>query len=423
MVSSLVDQIITREWCNLRTRINLIGSSNLPYPKAAAISSLPFQSIPAEGWPGSRYFPGCEEVDNVEKYLQEMAKILFSLDDNYSVNFQPYSGTQANQIVYNAVLEPGDAVLAMSIKSGGHVSHSEFIRKYFRPLRYETDASGLIDYDKVSELALRHHPKLIIAGSSSFPRAIDYRRFSEIAKSVGSLFMADIAHTAGYVAAGLHPSPVGCADFITFTTFKTIRGPRGGGVIYRESYKDRILKSLFPTTQGAPIFPSMLAKAAALEQLLSSDYVSYAKRVICLARQLAEALAEVGLDIATGGTDGHLVLSTVLAPERGYEVEQRLAAQKILVNRNVLAKDPGPAHRPSGIRLGTLYITSLGYAPEVATKLFSELANIIVRRRRYLSADINAYHAEQTSKYIQEVVEARLSLGPAQGHGTKWGSK
>ncbi|HEY4485784.1 MAG TPA: serine hydroxymethyltransferase [Nitrospiria bacterium] len=316
----------------------------------------------AEGLPGKRYYGGCEFVDVVETLAIERARRLFGVDH---VNVQPHSGTQANMAVYLAVLKPGDVILSMSLSHGGHLSHghpANFSGSLYRPIFYGVSReTGRIDYDEVDRLAREHRPRLIVSGASAYPRTFDFKRLREIADGCGALLMADIAHIAGLVAAGLHPSPVPYADFVTTTTQKTLRGPRGGMVMCRAQHAKAIDKAVFPGIQGGPLMHVIAAKAVAFKEALAPSFRTYQRQILANAQALAESLQTRGFRLFSGGTDNHLLLVDLsLKNVTGKEAESALDRAGITVNKNAIPFDEKPPTVTSGIRLGTPCVTSRG---------------------------------------------------------------
>jgi len=313
----------------------------------------------AEGYPGRRYYGGCEYADVVENLAIQRAKELFGAEH---VNVQPHSGTQANMAVYMSVLKPGDRILGLSLNHGGHLSHG--VKVNFSGMLYETffygvdRETGLIDYDEVRRLAKKHRPKLILAGASSYSRIIDFKTLSEIAREVDAYFMADIAHIAGLIATGIHPSPIPYADFVTSTTHKTLRGPRGGMIMCRAEYAKTIDKMIFPGIQGGPLVHVIAAKAVAFKEAMSPEFKRYQLQVIKNAKELADAMMERGMKVISGGTDTHLFLVDLTDKGiTGKEAEEALDAAGITVNKNTIPYDEKPATVTSGIRLGTPIVT------------------------------------------------------------------
>lgn len=316
----------------------------------------------AEGYPGARYYGGCEFVDRVERLARSRANRLF---DSEHANVQPHSGSQANMAVYLSVLQNGDTIMGMDLSHGGHLTHGSpvsFSGKIYNPLFYGLHPeTQRIDYDQVRDLAQKHKPKIIIAGASAYPRRIDFSLFKDIAQGVGAYFMVDMAHIAGLVAVGLHPSPVGQADFITSTTHKTLRGPRGGLILCSEEYGAKLDKSVFPGTQGGPLMHIIAAKAVAFEEALRPDFAAYQKQVVVNAHVLAEALMGYGFDLVSGGTDNHLILIDLTAKGiTGLDAERALGEAGIVANKNTVPFDKKGPKITSGLRLGTPALTTRG---------------------------------------------------------------
>lgn len=316
----------------------------------------------AEGYPGARYYGGCEFVDRVERLARSRANRLF---DSEHANVQPHSGSQANMAVYLSVLQNGDTIMGMDLSHGGHLTHGSpvsFSGKIYNPLFYGLHSeTQRIDYDQVRDLAQKHKPKIIIAGASAYPRRIDFSLFKDIAQGVGAYFMVDMAHIAGLVAVGLHPSPVGQADFITSTTHKTLRGPRGGLILCSEEDGAKLDKSVFPGTQGGPLMHIIAAKAVAFEEALRPDFAAYQKQVVVNAHVLAEALMGYGFDLVSGGTDNHLILIDLTAKGiTGLDAERALGEAGIVANKNTVPFDKKGPKITSGLRLGTPALTTRG---------------------------------------------------------------
>jgi glycine hydroxymethyltransferase len=357
---------IVKEFEKQETMINLIASENLTSLRVLLALFNPMNNKYAEGYPGKRYYGGCEFVDIVEELARERIKKLFSAE---YANVQPHSGTQANQAVYLVCLEPGDKILSMDLASGGHLSHGarvNFSGKLYKPVFYTVDSkTHLIDMDMVRDIAKKERPKIIVAGASSYPRAIDFKAFSDIAKEVGAFFLADIAHPAGLVAAGVYPSPVPYADFVTFTTHKTLRGPRGAVILSRAEFSKKIDSAVFPGSQGGPFMHVIAAKAVCFKEAMQPEFKNYADQVVKNARVLAEEFAKRGYKVITGGTDSHIVLIDV-SPKgvSGGDVERELYRAGIVLNKNVIPFDTRPPMNPSGIRIGTPSVTTRGMKEE-----------------------------------------------------------
>ena len=344
-----------------RRNIELIASENIVSPAVLAAMGSVLTNKYAEGYPGKRYYGGCECVDIVENIARERACKLFGAEH---ANVQPHSGAQANLAVYFALLQPGDTVLGMSLAAGGHLTHGSPVNmsgKNYNFVSYGVDDSGRIDYDELRRIALESKPKLIVAGASAYPRIIDFARIRGIAYEVGAYFMVDMAHIAGLVAAGLHPSPVPYADVVTTTTHKTLRGPRGGMILCREELAKAIDKSIFPGTQGGPLMHIIAAKAVCFGEALTDSFRDYQRAIVNNANALASALLEKGFDLVSGGTDNHLMLLDLRSMNvTGKELETRLDEVYITVNKNAIPNDPQKPAITSGIRIGTPAVTSRG---------------------------------------------------------------
>ena len=346
-----------------KRNLELIASENIVSPAVMAAMGSVLTNKYAEGYPGKRYYGGCEYVDVVETIAIERAKKLFGA--NFA-NVQPHSGAQANTAVYFALLQPGDTVLGMSLAHGGHLTHGSPVNisgKYYNFVPYGlNDETGMLDYDEVERLANENKPKLIVAGASAYPRKIDFERLSAIAKSVGAYFMVDMAHIAGLVAAGQHQSPVPYADIVTTTTHKTLRGPRGGMILTNaEELAKKINKAIFPGTQGGPLMHVIAAKAVCFGEALKPEFKEYGKQIVKNASVLADSLLEKGFDLVSGGTDNHLMLVD-LRPFNitGKELETKLDEVYITVNKNAIPNDPQKPAFTSGVRIGTPAVTTRG---------------------------------------------------------------
>lgn len=352
-----------RELHRQQQNIELIASENIVSEAVLLAAGSILTNKYAEGYPGKRYYGGCQYVDEVENLARDRACRLFGAEH---ANVQPHSGANANLAVFFALLKPGDTVLSMSLAHGGHLSHGSPVNisgTYFNIVPYELDpVTERIDYDRVRRLALEHHPKLILAGASAYPRAIDFAKFREIADEVGAYLMVDMAHIAGLVAAGLHPNPVPVADVVTTTTHKTLRGPRGGMILCREQYAKQIDKAIFPGTQGGPLMHIIAAKAVAFGEALTEDFRAYQRRIVDNAATLAEELTRRGIRLVSGGTDNHLMLIDLRDTSiSGKELEARLDAVHITANKNTVPNDPASPFVTSGLRVGTPAVTSRGF--------------------------------------------------------------
>lgn len=360
--------------CNLELErqqhnIELIASENIVSRAVLLAAGGVLTNKYAEGYPGKRYYGGCQYVDIVENIARERAKELFGAEH---ANVQPHSGANANLAVFFALLQPGDTVMGMNLSEGGHLSHGSPVNisgKYFNIVPYGVSPeTEMIDYDKMREIALECKPKMIIAGASAYSRVIDFKRCREIADEVGAYLMVDMAHIAGLVAAGLHPSPVPYADVVTTTTHKTLRGPRGGMILCREEYAKQIDKAVFPGTQGGPLMHIIAAKAVALGEALTPEFKEYQTQIVKNAAALCEGLKAEGLDIVSGGTDNHLMLLKLIKNGiTGKELEHRLDEVHITANKNTVPCDPQSPFITSGLRIGTPAVTTRGFKePEMA---------------------------------------------------------
>lgn len=366
---------IQKELGRQRDKIELIASENFVSEAVMEAQGSVLTNKYAEGYPGRRYYGGCEYVDIVEDLARERAKQIFGAEH---VNVQPHSGAQANMAVYFSVLEPGDTVLGMNLAHGGHLTHGSpvnFSGILYQFVEYGVDKeTEYIDYDEVRKKALEHKPKLIVAGASAYPRAIDFAKFREIADEVGAYLMVDMAHIAGLVAAGLHENPVPYADFVTTTTHKTLRGPRGGMILCKEKYAKQIDKSIFPGIQGGPLMHVIAAKAVALGEALKPEFKQYAKNVVDNAKRFAESLKAEGFSLVSGGTDNHLLLVNLTNLNiTGKAAEEALDEVGITVNKNAVPFDKESPFITSGIRMGTAAVTTRGFGLEE----MDEVAKII----------------------------------------------
>jgi glycine hydroxymethyltransferase len=358
-------RVLLDEVERVRGGLQLIAGENITSPAVLAALGSVLSDKYAEGYPGRRYYGGCEVVDRAERLAIERARKLFGADH---ANVQPHSGASANLAAYAALLQPGDRMLAMALPHGGHLTHgsrANFSGRWFDVAAYGVRRdTELIDYDEVRDLALRHQPKLIVCGATAYPRLIDFGVFRGIADEVGAWLMADVAHPMGLMAAGVIPSAVPYADVVTFTTHKTMRGPRGGAILCTQELAARIDRAVFPFTQGGPMMHAVAAKAVAFGEAMRPEFAEYAARLIANARALCDALAEEGLRPVTGGTDTHLAVIDVRgAGVTGAEAERRCAAAGITLNRSAIPYDPEPPRVTSGIRLGTPCVTTQGLGP------------------------------------------------------------
>lgn len=348
-----------------RNKIELIASENFVSPAVMAAAGSHLTNKYAEGYSGKRYYGGCEYVDEIETLAIERAKALFGAEH---ANVQPHCGANANHAVFYAVLEPGDTYMGMNLAHGGHLTHGSKVNysgRYYNVVPYGVDETAeTIDYDEVEKLATECKPKLILAGASAYPRTIDFKRFRQIADKVGAVFMVDMAHIAGLVAAGLHPNPTEYADIVTTTTHKTLRGPRGGMILCKEKFAKAIDKAVFPGTQGGPLEHIIAAKAVALKEAASAEYKAYQKQIVENAAALADTLTKRGVRLVSGGTDNHLMLVKLDNGMTGKELETLLDECNITVNKNAVPFDKMPPSKTSGIRIGTPAVTTRGMKEE-----------------------------------------------------------
>jgi glycine hydroxymethyltransferase len=392
-----IDNLINQEFKRQSQTINLIASENYPHPAVLQAQANILSSKYAEGYTKKRYYGGCQIIDSIEDTANVRLQKIFKAE--YS-NVQPHSGSQANMASYFALLQPGDTVLAMSLNEGGHLTHghaANFSGALYNFIHYGVDPhTNLLNYAELQEKALRHKPKLIIAGASAYARIIDFAKIKQIADQVNAYFLVDMAHIAGLVAAGLHPSPVGLADIITSTTHKTLRGPRGGIIIAKTSWAEKINKALMPGIQGGPMMNIIAAKAVAFELALKPEFYEYQKQVIKNAQHLASCLAQLGYDILTGGTDNHLILIDLRNKNiTGRAAEKLLESVGIVVNRNSIPNDPQKPLITSGLRLGTPALTTRGM---VETD-FTIIAELIDQALTQKSIKVKSKIKELTKKF------------------------
>ncbi len=375
-----IASIMGKELQRQRNNLELIASENIVSPAVMAAMGSVLTNKYAEGYPGKRYYGGCEFVDQIENICIERAKALFGA--KYA-NVQAHSGSQANNAAYLALCNPGDTVMGMDLSNGGHLTHgcpANFSGKFYNIVPYGCDpATGLIDYDQVRALALQHRPKMIIAGASAYPRTIDFAAFSAIAKECGAYLMVDMAHIAGLVAAGEHPSPMPYADIVTTTNHKTLRGPRGGMIFTNdEAIAKKINSAIFPGGQGGPLMHVIAAKAVALKEALQPEFKEYQHAVAQNARIMAQVLLDSGVKLVSGGTDNHLMLVDLSGEKiSGRELEERLDSVRVTVNKNKIPGDPRPASETSGIRVGTPAVTARGFRDAEAKEVGCILAAAI----------------------------------------------
>ena len=361
------------------TRLELIASENFTSEAVLEAAGSVFTNKYAEGYPGKRYYGGCEHADAVETLARERAKQLFHAEH---ANVQPHSGSQANEAAYGAVLQPGDTILGMNLAHGGHLTHGHplnFSGKTYKIVPYGVRREDeIIDYDELARLAEEHKPKMILAGGSAYPRIIDFPRFRQIADSVGAILLVDMAHFSGLVAAGIYPNPCDWADIVTSTTHKTLRGPRAGMILSREKYAAAIDKVVFPGTQGGPLVHVIAAKAVCFKEAMEPGFVAYQKQIVANAQALAASLLARGFRIVSGGTDSHLLLVDVFAKGvRGKEAERVLDEAYITVNKNAIPFDVNPPLNPSGVRLGSPAVTTRGFREEEMREVGSLIADVV----------------------------------------------
>jgi glycine hydroxymethyltransferase len=378
-VDSEVQEALDGELERQRNTIELIASENFTSPAVLAAQGSVLTNKYAEGYPGKRYYGGCEQVDKVENLAIERAKRLFGAEH---VNVQPHSGSQANEAAYAALVDPGDKVLSMDLAHGGHLTHGmklNFSGRTYDFVHYGVGEDGYIDYDQVRDIALRERPKMILAGASAYPRVFDFERFREISDEVGAFFLTDMAHIAGLIAAGVHPSPIPYSEIVTTTTHKTLRGARGGMILCREEFAKKVNSRVFPGMQGGPLMHAIAGKAVALGEALQPEFEEYARSIVANCKVLADGLLEGGLDLVSGGTDNHLVLVDLKhTGVTGKELEDSLEAVGVTCNKNMVPNDPEPPTVTSGIRLGTAAMTTRGMGEDE----MQEIADIIVATSR-----------------------------------------
>jgi glycine hydroxymethyltransferase len=379
VVDSAVQEALDGELERQRTTIELIASENFTSPAVLAAQGSVMTNKYAEGYPGKRYYGGCEFMDVVEQLAIDRAKELFGADH---ANVQPHSGSQANEEAYAVLVEPGDKVLAMDLAHGGHLTHGakfNFSGRTYDFVHYGVGDDGYIDYDQLREIALREKPKMILAGASAYPRILEFGKFREIADEVGAFFLADMAHIAGLVAADVHPSPIPYCEVVTTTTHKTLRGARGGMILCREEFAKKVNSRVFPGMQGGPLMHAIAGKAVALGEALKPEFRDYARQIVENCKALAEGLLEGGLDLVSGGTDNHLILVDLIeADTTGAELEDTLESVGVTCNKNMVPNDPEPPTVTSGVRLGTAAMTTRGMGAEE----MREIAEIIIRASR-----------------------------------------
>ncbi len=391
---------ITEEMARQNSHIELIASENWVSHAVMAAMGSPLTNKYAEGYPTKRYYGGCECVDVVENLARERAKKLFGCD---YANVQPHSGAQANMAVFFAMLTPGDKVLGMNLDHGGHLTHGSPVNmsgKYFEAIFYGVNDEGFIDYENVREIALKERPKLIVAGASAYARTIDFKKFREIADEVGAYLMVDMAHIAGLVAAGIHPSPIPYADVVTTTTHKTLRGPRGGMILCNQETAEKFNfnKAVFPGIQGGPLMHVIAAKAVSFKEALQPEFKAYQEQIVKNAKALCEGLLKRGVKIVSEGTDNHLMLVDLSGTElSGKELEKRLDLAHITCNKNTIPNDPRSPFVTSGVRLGTPAVTTRGMVEADMDKIAEAIALVIESEDNI--EKVKAMVEELTEKY------------------------
>ena len=394
-IAALMEKEYDRQWEN----IELIASENIASPAVIAAMGSVLTNKYAEGYPGHRYYGGCVHVDGVEQIAIDRAKALFGAE---YANVQPHSGAQANLAVYSALLQPGDLLIGMDLQNGGHLTHGAKVNlsgKVYRSISYGIDpVTGMLDYDQIEDLVRKNQPKLVVAGASAYPRAIDFKAFADIAHRNGALLMVDMAHIAGLVAGGQHQNPVPYADVVTTTTHKTLRGPRGGMILAKEEYAKKINSAVFPGNQGGPLMHVIAAKAICLKEAMDPSFAVYAETVVKNAAALADGLQKRGIDLVSGGTDNHLMLADLRKQGiSGIALQEALDDVHITVNKNSIPNDPAPASVTSGVRIGTPAITTRGFKPEE----MDELADCIYA----IASDAEA-NREDVLRRVQAMTDA-----------------
>ena len=399
-----VATMMGRELTRQQDGLELIASENFASPAVIAAMGSVLTNKYAEGLPGKRYYGGCQHVDELESLCIQRAKDLFGAE---FANVQPHSGAQANMAVELAILQPGDTMMGMSLANGGHLSHgspANLSGKYYNVISYDVNhETGLIDYDEIRDMAKKNQPKLIIAGASAYPRAIDFKVFADIAHEVGAVLMVDMAHIAGLVAGGAHQNPVPYADIVTTTTHKTLRGPRGGLILAKEEFAKKLNSAVFPGTQGGPLEHVIAAKAICFKEAMDPAFKTYAANIVSNAKVLAEALLAEGFDLVTGGTDNHLMLAD-LRPMHitGRELQSRCDANHITLNKNAIPGDPEKPTVTSGVRIGTAAVTTRG----LGAAEMKQIAQCIA---------MTARDFEGTAKQVKDVVSSICEKFPLYG--------
>ena len=400
-VDPQIADAIVQEQERQNSHIELIASENWVSKAVMAAMGSPLTNKYAEGYPGKRYYGGCECVDVVENLAIERAKELFGCD---YANVQPHSGAQANMAVQFAVLQPGDTIMGMNLDHGGHLTHGSPVNmsgKYFNVVPYGVDDNGFLDYDRMRELALECKPKMIIAGASAYARTIDFKRFREVCDEVGAVLMVDMAHIAGLVAAGLHPSPMPYADVVTTTTHKTLRGPRGGLILANKEAAEKynFNKAIFPGIQGGPLMHVIAAKAVCFQEALGEDFKSYQQQIVKNAQALCKGLTDREIEIVSGGTDNHLMLVDLTTYDlTGKAVEKLMDEAHITCNKNTIPNDPKSPFVTSGIRLGTPAVTSRGMKEDDMDEI-AEAISMVIKEQENGVAGARAIVQKLTDKY------------------------
>jgi glycine hydroxymethyltransferase len=396
VIDADVQEALDGELERQRNTIELIASENFASPAVLAAQGSVLTNKYAEGYPGKRYYGGCEQVDKVEVVAIERAKRLFGADH---VNVQPHSGSQANEAAYAALIDPGDKVLSMDLAHGGHLTHGmrlNFSGRTYEFVHYGVGADGYIDMDRVRDIALREKPRLILAGASAYPRVLDFEAFRAIADEVDAFFLTDMAHIAGLVAADVHPSPVPHCEIVTTTTHKTLRGARGGMILSREEFAKKVNSRVFPGMQGGPLMHAVAGKAVAFGEALQPEFRDYAQKIVDNARAMAEGLVEGGLNLVSGGTDNHLMLVDLRGTGiTGTELEATLESVGITCNKNMVPDDPEPPTVTSGVRLGTPAMTTRG----MGEGEMREISDVIVKASRGETQGLRDRVAELTSAF------------------------
>lgn len=391
-----IQEITDLQWGILGGCIHLIASASYPFASVLRALAEPSMVLPAEGMPGARYLPGSTAMDLVEVEGEALVLGLFGAPRGYRATLQPHSGSQANQMAFNAVLRQDDVVLCMNPRNGGHISHTVLIGRRNQTLNFGLTAEGLPDYQQLRQLALKHRPRLIIIGGSSLPRQIDFALCGDIARESGAYLHADVSHTATFIAAGVHQSPFPHSDFVTFNTVKNLRGPNGGVLVYREQLQKAVHSSIFPTSQGGANENSMLGKFAALLEWNQRDIVAHAQSIVNQAHAMATVFREEGLRLTTGGTDCHILLLE-LTGRSGAEVERYLEDAGVLVNKNLIPNDKRSPSETSGIRLGTTNLAILDYEHGDTAELARWIAQVLLgdpRSREVIDHLVAKYHRD-----------------------------